>query len=166
MFIQFSCHLSLLWTRKRSKSNDFFIFRHFGRSRSTNSDLSDGQAWANCETFWRVKSMFTRRHIMPMPFREALTPKSKSGCRTDPCVWKFVKETAQGPQLQVLVLFRIDDFMLVGRKGEGGWEEFQRRTDNKWKWSEWEQGHVRMTGVDVSQLHDGSLLILGQHRPS
>ena len=39
-------------------------------------------------------------------------------CKTDPCVWKLVKETLQGPQLQVLVLFHIDDFMLAGRKGE------------------------------------------------
>ena len=41
-------------------------------------------------------------------------------CKTDPCVWKLVKETSQGSQLQVLVLFHIDDFMLAGRKGEAG----------------------------------------------
>ena len=80
-------------------------------------------------------------------------------CRTDPCVWKLVKEASQGPQLQVLVLFNTDDFMLAGRKGEAGWEEFQRRMHNTWKWSEWEQGHVRMTGVDVSQLQDGSFVM-------
>ena len=66
-------------------------------------------------------------------------------CDTDPCVWKLVKERSQGPQLQELVLFHIDDFMLAGRKGAAGWEELQRRMHNKWKWSEWEQGHVRMT---------------------
>ena len=37
-------------------------------------------------------------------------------CNTDPCVWKLVKETSQGPQFQVLTLFHIDDFMLAGRK--------------------------------------------------
>ena len=57
-------------------------------------------------------------------------------CKTDPCVWKHAKETSQGPKLQVLVLFHIDDFNLAGRKGEVGWEEFQRRMHNKWKWSE------------------------------
>ena len=41
----------------------FLIFRHFGRFWSPNSDLSDGQAGANCETYWRVKSMFAQRHI-------------------------------------------------------------------------------------------------------
>ena len=30
--------------------------------------------------------------------------------------WKLVKETSQGPQFQVLVLFHIDDFILAGRK--------------------------------------------------
>ena len=38
--------------------------------------------------------------------------------KTDPCVWTPVKETSQGPQLQVLVLFHMDDFMLAGRKGQ------------------------------------------------
>ena len=33
-------------------------------------------------------------------------------CKTDPCV----TETSERPQLQVLVLFHIDDFMLAGRK--------------------------------------------------
>ena len=46
--------------------------------------------------------------------------------------------------------------MLAGRKSEASWEEFQRRLHNKLEWSEWEQGHLRMIGVDVSQLHDGS----------
>ena len=44
-------------------------------------------------------------------------------CKTDPCVWKLVKETSQGPQLQVLVLLQVDDFMSAGRKGEAGWEQ-------------------------------------------
>ena len=35
-------------------------------------------------------------------------------CKTDPCVWKLVKETSWRPQLQVLALFHIDGFMLVG----------------------------------------------------
>ena len=55
--------------------------------------------------------------------------------KTDLCVWKLVKETSQGPQLQVLVLLHIDHFMLAG------WEEFQRRMHSKWKGSEWRQGH-------------------------
>ena len=79
-------------------------------------------------------------------------------CKTDPCVWKLVKETSQGPQLQVLVLFHTDDFMLAGRKGEAGWEEFQRRMHNKRKWSEWGQGHLRMWTTLVqlkSNLNDG-----------
>ena len=80
-------------------------------------------------------------------------------CKTDPCVWKLVYETSQGSQLQVLVLFHIDDFMQGVRKGEVGWEEFQRRMHNKWKWSEWEQGHLGMTGVDVSQLQNGCFLM-------
>ena len=80
-------------------------------------------------------------------------------CKTDPCVWKLVKETSQGPQLQVLVLFLIHDIMWAGRKGEIGWEEFQRRMHNEWKWSEWEQGHLRTTGVDVSQLQDRSFVM-------
>ena len=79
--------------------------------------------------------------------------------KTDPCAWKLVKETSQGPQLQVLVVFHINDFMLAGRKGEAAWEEFQQRMHSKWKWSDWEQGHVRMTGVDVSQLQDGSFMM-------
>ena len=41
---------------------------HFGRFCSPKPELSDGQAGANCETFWRVKAMFTKRRIMPMPF--------------------------------------------------------------------------------------------------
>ena len=49
-------------------------------------------------------------------------------CKTDRCVWKLVKETPQGAQLQVLVPFHIDDFMLAGRKGKAGWE-----VHNKWK---------------------------------
>ncbi len=28
-----------------------------------NSDVSGGQAGANCETFWRVKSIFAQRHV-------------------------------------------------------------------------------------------------------
>ena len=80
-------------------------------------------------------------------------------CKTDPCVWKLVKETSQGPLLHLLVLFHIDDTMLAGRTGEAGWEEFQRQMHYKWKWSEWEQGHLRMTGVDVSQLQDRSFVM-------
>ena len=49
-------------TKKR-----FLIFRHFGRLWLPKSDLSVGQAEAYCETFWRVKCMFTHRHIMSMP---------------------------------------------------------------------------------------------------
>ena len=79
-------------------------------------------------------------------------------CKTDPCVWKLVKETPQGPLLQVLVLFHIDDFMLAGRKGKLDGKNFNRMR-NKLKWSEWEEGHLRMTGVDVSQLQDGSFLM-------
>ena len=41
-------------------------------------------------------------------------------CKTDPCVWKLVKETSQGPQLQVFALFHIDGFMLAGRQSEAG----------------------------------------------
>ena len=44
-----------------------FEFSTFGRFCSPNFDLSDGQAGANCETSWAVKSNFTERHIMPMP---------------------------------------------------------------------------------------------------
>ena len=80
-------------------------------------------------------------------------------CKTDPCVWKLVKETSQGSQLQVLALFHIDDFMLAGRQGEAGWEEFQRRMHKEWKWFEWEQRHLRMAGVDVSQLQDASFMM-------
>ena len=46
-------------------------------------------------------------------------------CKIDPCVWKLVKKTSQEPQLQVLVLFHIDDLMLAGRKVEDVWAEFQ-----------------------------------------
>ena len=63
---------------------------------------------------------------------DALKEMSLMQCKTDPCV-----EARQGSvpwtQLQVLVLFHIDDFVLAGRKGEAGWEEFQRRMHNKWK---------------------------------
>ena len=52
---------------KRLIKKRCLIFRHFGMLWSPNSDFSDGQAGAYCETFWRVKSMFTQRHIMPMP---------------------------------------------------------------------------------------------------
>ena len=53
--------------------------------------------------------------------------------------------------LQVLVLFHIDDFMLAGRTGEAGWEEFQRRMHNKpGNGPSEERGHLRMTGVDAS----------------
>ena len=46
-----------------------------GRSRSQSvhqraqpaQPSSDGQAGADCHTFWHVESMFTQRHIMPMP---------------------------------------------------------------------------------------------------
>ena len=38
-----------------------------------NSHLSDGQAGANCETLWRVTSMFAHLHIMPMPFSAKLS---------------------------------------------------------------------------------------------
>ena len=55
-----------LQKKKRLIKKRFLIFRHFGRFSSPKSDLSDGQAGANCETSWRVKSMFTQRHIMPM----------------------------------------------------------------------------------------------------
>ena len=81
----------------------------------------------------------------------------------DPCVWTLVKEAAHGHELQVLVLFDIDDFMLTGRKGEVGWEEFQQKMHDKWKWSECEQGRLRVTGVDVSQLCDGSSLMDQRH---
>ena len=71
-------------------------------------------------------------------------------CKTDSCVRKLVGESSQGAQMQVLVLFHIADFMLAGRRGEAGWEDFQLRMHSKWKWSEWEQGHLCRTGVDVS----------------
>ena len=58
-------------------------------------------------------------------------------CKTDPCVWKLVKDTSQGPQLQVLVLFHTDH--LGWTQGEAGWEEFQWRTHSKSQWSEWGQ---------------------------
>ena len=39
-----------------------------------------------------------------------------SCCRNaGPCVWKLVTVTSQGSQLQVSVLFHINDFMLAGR---------------------------------------------------
>ena len=58
--MQFSCQLSLQWTRKRSKTcwahqGTISVFRHFGRFWSPNSDLDVGQVGANCATFWRVK---------------------------------------------------------------------------------------------------------------
>ena len=75
----------------------FPIFGHFGRLWFPKSDLSVGQAGANCETFWRVKCMFTLRHIIPhaifrlksthfsmRPSREALTPKTKPGLIVKP----------------------------------------------------------------------------------
>ena len=46
----------------------FLILRHARRFWSPNSDLSVGQSRAHCETFWRVKCMFTHRHITPMRF--------------------------------------------------------------------------------------------------
>ena len=53
----------------KNSPRQFLNFRHFGRFRSTNSDLVDSQAGANCETSWRVTCMFTQRHIMPMTVR-------------------------------------------------------------------------------------------------
>ena len=72
-FLQFSSHLSLQWSRKRSKSCEanyetIFDFSTFWKVLVPSSDLGVGQVGANCETFWRVKSMFTQRHTMPMPF--------------------------------------------------------------------------------------------------
>ena len=79
-----------------------------------------------------------------------------------------MKETSKVLQLQVLVLFHIDDSMLAGRKGEAGWEELQRSMHNKWTCSEWERGHFRMTGsrrltVSGRQLRDGSEGSRGPH---
>ena len=42
------------------------FFRHFGGILSPISDPSDGQAGANCETFWRVKYMFAHIHVRSM----------------------------------------------------------------------------------------------------
>ena len=52
--------------KKEANEETIFDFLHFGRFRSPNSDLCDGQARANCETFWRVKSMCAHLHVMPM----------------------------------------------------------------------------------------------------
>ena len=83
--------------KKRLIKKRFLNFRHFGRFRSPNSDLCAGQTGANCETFWRVKSMFAQRHVHVnaifrltehtfsiRPSREALTPKNQNGgnCET------------------------------------------------------------------------------------
>ena len=62
-------------------------------------------------------------------------------CKTDPCVWKLVKETSWRPPSQVLALFHIE------------W------LHTKWKWSEWERGHLRMRGIDVSQLEGRCFLM-------
>ena len=35
-------------------------------------------------------------------------------------------------------------FMLARRQGQAGWEEFQRKMHNKWKWSDREQGRMMM----------------------
>ena len=61
-------------------------------------------------------------------------------------VWKFVKDTEHGPELEVLVLLHMDDFLHGGIKRETAWEELQEQMRAWWKWSEWEQRHLPMTG--------------------
>ena len=65
VFYQFSC--SFNFGNRGLIKKRFLNFLHFVRFCSPNSDLSDGQAGANCETCWRVKSLFTESHIMSMP---------------------------------------------------------------------------------------------------
>ena len=94
------------------------------------------KAGANCETFWRVKSMFTHLHVMPMtlfrlhkarfsirPSREALAPKVKSGLIVNllaPCHPKktqgLVKKHPVGPPhtyLDVVQEKKIEDYWNV-----------------------------------------------------
>ena len=62
----FTLHMDPKTLKKKGLIKKRFpISGHFGRFWSPKSDLSVGQAGANCETFWRVKCMFTIRHIIP-----------------------------------------------------------------------------------------------------
>ena len=77
--------------------------------------------------------------------------------KADPCVWKLVKKTSQGPQLHVLVLFHIDDFRLDAKVKLVGKSFSEECTTS----GSGQSGNkdLRMTGVDVSQLQDGSFVI-------
>ena len=80
-------------------------------------------------------------------------------CKTEPCCWKLVTFEDGKPILKAIVLFHIDDFLLAGKLGEEAWERFKEVMRNRWKWSEWERDHLRMTGVDVAQLRDHSFVL-------
>ena len=80
-------------------------------------------------------------------------------CKTEPCCWKLVEFVDGKPNLKALVLFHIDDFLLAGKLGEENWERFKEGMKNRWKWSEWERDHLRMTGVDLTQLRDHSFVL-------
>ena len=59
VFSQFCLHGTPKTLKKQGLIKKRCFFPHFGGFPSPNTDLSDGQAGANCETFRRVKCMFT-----------------------------------------------------------------------------------------------------------
>lgn len=61
-----------------------------------------------------------------------------------------------------IITAHVDDFLIVGGKNGKAHEAFRQKILASFRWSPWKENSFTMTGVEVKQMADGSILVLSQ----
>ena len=70
----------------------------------------------------------------------------------DPCCW-FWKPNGE---LKGMIAGHVDDFLFAGPKNDPEWIALEKKIQEKYKWSEWEEGSFTQCGVLIESKEDGS----------
>ncbi len=76
--------------------------------------------------------------------------------RTDQCVW--IGSTPSGETCTVITV-HVDDFLIVGSETCQHHQQFREEIRKSFRWSPWKEREFTMTGIDVCQLADFSIVI-------
>lgn len=70
----------------------------------------------------------------------------------DPCCWFWKPNN----ELKGMIAGHVDDFLFAGPKDDPEWIALEKKIQEKYKWSEWEEGSFTQCGVLIECKDDGS----------
>ena len=72
-------------------------------------------------------------------------------CWSDACLWIWRKDG----QVRGAISGHVDDFLFAGSDSDSEWQSINKRIQEKFKWSDWEESVFTQCGVQVKQTPEG-----------